>query len=55
MVEPATVNRAIGCSTQPMPASYFRRVAQPGSALALGASRRGFESLRADHFRWPIV
>ena len=27
----------------------FRGVAQPGSASALGADRRGFESLRPDH------
>jgi len=31
-----------------------RGVAQPGSASALGAEGRGFESLRPDHFK-PLI
>ncbi len=32
----------------------FRSVAQPGSASALGAEGRGFESLHSDHFIKPF-
>ena len=39
------------CSNQSVPANFQRGLAQSGSAPALGAGGRVFESLNPDHFK----